>query len=56
MAIKVDKAKCIGCGACASVCGQVFEIKGGKSQVKAQKDLPCVNQAIAACPVQAIKK
>ncbi len=56
MAIKVDKAKCIGCGACSTACPQVFVLKAGKSVVKAQKKLPCVDQAIAECPVQAISK
>ena len=56
MAIKVDKVKCIGCGACSVTCPQVFELKDGKSIVKAQKKLPCVDQAIAECPVQAITK
>ncbi len=53
--VKVDKAKCIGCGACASICPDVFEIgDDGKSHVKAEKDLPCVKEAIDSCPVDAI--
>jgi len=56
MAIKVNENMCIGCGACVSVCGEVFELKEGKSVVKKQKDLPCVVQAIASCPTQAISK
>ena len=55
--IKVDKEKCIGCGLCASICEEVFEIaKDGKSKVKSQKDLPCVKEAIESCPVEAISK
>ena len=54
--VKVDKSKCIGCGACVALCSQVFEMgKDGKSQVK--KDdakIPCAKQAKDACPVSAI--
>lgn len=56
--IKIDKEKCIGCGLCASVCEEVFEIdeSEGKAKVKAQKKLPCVKEAIESCPTQAITK
>jgi ferredoxin len=58
MAIKIDKEKCIGCGLCVSLCGEVFELdtKEFKAKVKAQKSLPCVKEAIDSCPVQAISK
>jgi len=53
--ISVDKDKCIGCGLCASLCGQVFEMgSDGKAKVKAQKDISCVKEAIESCPVNAI--
>ncbi len=53
--IKVDKGKCIGCGLCASICPEVFEMgKDGKAQAKAQKKIPCVKEAIESCPVNAI--
>ena len=53
--IKVDKKKCIGCGACAATCPEVFEMdKDGKAKVKAQKKIPCVKEAIDSCPVDAI--
>ncbi len=56
--VKVDKNLCIGCGACAATCPEVFEIdeESGKAKVKAQKDLPCVKNAIEGCPVKAISK
>jgi ferredoxin len=55
--VKVDKNKCIGCGLCANICSEVFEMSDkGKAQVKEQKDLPCVNEAIDSCPVNAISK
>jgi ferredoxin len=55
--IKVDKEKCIGCGLCVSLCKEVFALgKDGKAFPKVQKDLPCVKEAIEACPVSAISK
>ena len=57
MTIKVDKKKCIGCGLCASICDEVFQMdKDGKAKVKAQKKLPCVKEAISSCPVEAISE
>ncbi len=53
--LKVDGEKCIGCGACASLCPEGFEMKDGKSHVKNPK-ADCADDAIAACPVQAINK
>ena len=54
----VDTKKCIGCGACASICEEVFEMKNGKSQVKKGQEkskIPCIKEAVEACPVDAIK-
>jgi len=57
MTIKIDREKCIGCGLCASICGEVFEMdKDGKAKVKAQKKIPCVKDAVTSCPVEAIKE
>ena len=57
MKIKVDAEKCIGCGLCWTVCPQVFASgKDGKSFVKAQKDIPCVKEALESCPVSAISE
>ncbi|MBT4376518.1 ferredoxin [archaeon] len=55
MVIKIND-KCIGCGTCVSICDKVFEMKGTKAKVKVQKDIPCVDEAIEACPVEAISK
>jgi ferredoxin len=53
--IKVDAKKCIGCGLCASICPEVFEMaSNGKAKVKAQKKIPCVKEAKESCPVDAI--
>lgn len=51
--VSVDKEKCIGCGACVSVCPEGFELKDGKAHVK--KNAPCAKEAAENCPVQAIK-
>ncbi len=55
--VKINKEKCIGCGACTSTCSEVFEMgDDGKAKVKAQKNLPCVKEAIDNCPVDAVSK
>ena len=54
--VRVNKAKCIGCGACVSSCPEVFEMNNGKAKVKSQKNAPCVKKAIDSCPVNAISK
>ena len=55
--VEINKEKCIGCAMCESICPEVFEMNDkGKAQVKEQKDIPCVKQAIDNCPVQAISK
>jgi len=57
--VKINKSKCIGCGACASSCPQVFEMgDGAKAHVKtnAKKDAKCIKEAINNCPVDAISK
>jgi ferredoxin len=55
MKITLDKKKCIGCGACAACCPEVFEMKGGKANPKVKEsNAPCVKQAAEGCPVKAI--
>jgi len=54
--VTVDKEKCVGCGACAASCGNVFEMKDGKSSVKegADPNAECIKGAIENCPAGAI--
>jgi len=55
--IAVDQEKCVGCGACVSLCPEVFEIgEDGKSRVKdpaACAKCDCQG-AIEGCPSAAI--
>jgi len=50
---KVDKNKCIGCGACEATCPEGFGLKDGKAYVK-DGNAPCVEDAISGCPTGAI--
>jgi ferredoxin len=52
----VNAKLCIGCGACASICSEVFEMRNGKSVVKKSKvdDVSCAKEAESGCPVGAI--
>jgi len=66
--IILQKEQCIGCGSCAAVCGDCFEMEAeGKSHIKnsvAEQDgtekldgveTGCVKEAAEVCPVQCIK-
>jgi NAD-dependent dihydropyrimidine dehydrogenase PreA subunit len=54
MAIKVNTAKCTGCGACISTCPvEVLEMKGGKAVYKGDGCIEC-GACVAACPVEAL--
>ena len=53
--ITVNKDLCIGCGACAALCPDVFQMAAdGKSEVIDQKNVDCAKNAVDGCPVQAI--
>jgi ferredoxin len=55
MAVKVDKNKCIGCGACESICPATFGMKDGKAFVKKQPSkITCEKDAKDSCPISAI--
>lgn len=50
--VSVNKEKCIGCGLCASICPEVFEMKDGKAHAKGSGK--CAKEAADSCPVDAI--
>jgi len=54
MAVKVDKARCIGCENCAAICpvGAV-RIQDGKAEVQDTKCVECC-ACLYDCPVEAI--
>lgn len=53
--IIINKNLCIGCGVCASLCPENFQIDNdGKSKVISQKNQKCAKQAAQNCPGQAI--
>ncbi|HDI74789.1 MAG TPA: ferredoxin [Thermoprotei archaeon] len=59
--IKVDKETCIGCGTCAALCPDYWEIgDDGKAQLKGGvtelvvEELGCNEEAKDSCPVNAI--
>ena len=68
MSIKVNQELCLGCGACASLCPDVFKMnEAGKSEAISSASAPlsgtsadkeeniaCAKNAAESCPVQAI--
>ncbi len=55
--IKIDKEKCIGCGACAIMAQDIFELgEDGKARIKADVkiDEELARQTVESCPVNAI--
>lgn len=59
MKVKVNKEACIGCGACAAICPDVFEIDDeGLSTVKTEDITDAlkddVKEAVESCPTGAI--
>ncbi len=56
--VVVDQEICVGCGTCASLCPEIFELDEalGKSRVIMPEggDPACIEDAINSCPVSAI--
>ena len=60
MKVKVDKDSCIGCGACAAICPEVFDLDDdGLSEVKTEEvkdnNIDDVKDAVDSCPTGAIE-
>ena len=56
MKISIDKEACIGCGACESLCPEVFAMKDSKAIAKKKETTDkCAKEAADSCPVNAIK-
>ncbi len=60
MKVKVDKDSCIGCGACAAICPEIFDLDDdGLSEVKTEEvknnNIDDVKDAVDSCPTGAIK-
>ena len=58
--LKVDKNKCIGCGACISTCPKLFKYgSDSKSEVIKEnlneEETKCAKEAANTCPVDAIE-
>ena len=52
--VKVDKEKCIGCGACESVCPESFKMNVEMKAEFTGKKSDCMKEAEETCPVDAI--
>lgn len=54
----VDEDECTGCGLCADICPEVFEMDGEVARAKSgelsDEEVECAEEAADSCPVEAI--
>lgn len=60
MKVKVNQDACIGCGACAAICPEVFELNDEGISIAKQEEVPTVQEEMArdaadSCPTGAIE-
>jgi len=58
MMVDLDHECCIGCGACAELCPEVFEMDDRTDKARIiifeVTDTSCIEEAITACPAECI--
>jgi len=56
MKVKINTEECIGCGVCAQICPEVFELDedAGKARVIRPEGSECAHEASDSCPVSCI--
>ena len=56
MSVNVNRDDCIGCGVCAQICPDVFELDedAGKAKVIRPEGSECAREAADSCPVGCI--
>lgn len=52
--IRINDNLCIACGKCADICPQGFRMEGDRARIT-NPDAPCVEEAMTACPQNAIQ-
>ena len=57
MNVRVNQDECIGCGVCAQICPEVFDLDedAGKARVLRPEGAECAQEAADSCPVGAIE-
>lgn len=53
MKVKINKSKCLGCGACANICPEGIKMIDNLATVK-NDNAECINEAIKICPINII--
>lgn len=56
MGIKINLDECVGCGVCAQLCSEAFELDEDEGKAEVVSQIACneAKEAIDSCPVSAI--